>query len=227
MSESPSSTADANLPGMTEEEIARMRFKKAVARNKRKRREAEGEVKELNIVAMMDMMTIILVFLLGSYSASTISTASSGDIAPPVSTTRLAPKDTIAITVSRCSADNIAAGKCKAGSGVIMVGTRNVVPFQDDQIDPQYKQGGADGMLVAPLKEALDKEVEKAKYIAQYNPAAPFTGELSVIADRNMPYRLLTEILYTAGQAELDSYRFVAIKKEGGESSPSAAAPAP
>ena len=33
--------------------------------------------------------------------------------------------------------------------------------------------------------------------------AAPFTGELSVIADQPVPYRLLMEVLYTAGQAEL------------------------
>ncbi len=47
-----------------------MRFRKAMARKKRKEREAEGEIKELNITAMMDMMTIILVFLIKSYSAS-------------------------------------------------------------------------------------------------------------------------------------------------------------
>src|SRR5690606_36009296 len=147
-----------------------------------------------NIVAMLDMMTIILVFLLGSYSTSTIATASSGDIAPPLSSTRLAPKDTIAVTISRCSQESIASGRCRPGSGMIMVGAKNVVPFENDQVDPQYKQGGDDGMLIEPLKAALDKEVEKAKYIAQYNPSAPFTGELSVIGDRNMPYRLLTEV---------------------------------
>ena len=79
------------------------------------------------------------------------------------------------------------------------------------------KDGGEDGLLIVPLLEALQKEVDRQKYIAQYNPAAQFTGELSVVGDRNMPYRMLTEILYTAGQAELDSYRFVVIKKEGGD----------
>ncbi|MFN7132668.1 MAG: ExbD/TolR family protein [Myxococcales bacterium] len=202
---------------LSEEQRARTQFKKKLARNRRKKREAEGEIKELNIVAMMDMMTIILVFLLKSFATSSVSTASSGDIAPPISTTRIAPKDTVAVTITRCSEDNIKAGKCRPGSGTIMVGDKNVATFQDDKVDAAYKQGGENGMLIEPLKAALDKEVEKAKYIAQYNPSAPFTGELSIVGDRNMPYRLLTEVLYTAGQAELDSYRFVVIKKEGGD----------
>ena len=51
-----------------DETLQRMRFRKALARKKRKEREAAGEINELNITAMMDMMTIILVFLLKSFA---------------------------------------------------------------------------------------------------------------------------------------------------------------
>ena len=50
----------------SDEDRQRMMFRKALARKKRKERESEGEIRELNITAMMDMMTIILVFLLKS-----------------------------------------------------------------------------------------------------------------------------------------------------------------
>ncbi len=66
---SPTTTPNAQPNALSEEEVARMRFRKALARKRRKEREAEGEIKELNITAMMDMMTIILVFLIKSYSA--------------------------------------------------------------------------------------------------------------------------------------------------------------
>jgi biopolymer transport protein ExbD len=214
----PPDGGDPSAPIITEEQRQRMMFKKLLRRKRRKEREAAGEIKELNITAMMDMMTIILVFLLKSYSATSVNMASSGDVAPPISTSRLAPKDTIAVTVARCAPGE---GKaCRPGEGALMVGEKIIFSYDNDRIPAQYKEGGEDGLLILPLFEALKKEVDRSKYIAQYNPAAQFTGELSVVGDRSMPYRMLTEILYTAGQTELDSYRFVVIKKEGGDSPP-------
>lgn len=202
-----------------QEKQQRMMFKKLLRRKRRKEREAEGEIKELNITAMMDMMTIILVFLLKSYSATSINMASSGELAPPISTTRLAPKDTVAVTVTRCSHSNAVLNDknqdCKEGSGSVMVMDKLIFKYNNDRIPSEFKQGGKDGMLIVPLRDALVREVDRQKKIASYNRAAQLSGELSVVGDKRMPYRMLTEILYTAGQAELDNYRFVVIKSEG------------
>jgi hypothetical protein len=67
---------------------------------------------------------------------------------------------------------------------------------------------------VLPLDAQLKKEVEKLKYIAERNPSAPFSRELSVIADKKVPFDMLLTVLYTAGQNELENYRFVVLKKE-------------
>ncbi|HEY3450888.1 MAG TPA: biopolymer transporter ExbD [Myxococcales bacterium] len=214
---------ESEVPEISEEQRSRMTYKKLIRRKRRKEREAAGEIRELNITAMMDMMTIILVFLLKSYSANSVAMASSGDVAPPISSTRLAPKDTVNVTVTRCSPGP--EKTCRPGTGALMVGDKTVLQYDGDAFPANAKVGGETGLLVEPLREALQKEVDKIKYIAQYNPAVQFTGELSVVGDRGMPYRMLTEILYTAGQVELDSYRFVVIKGEG--SAPPGGAPAP
>ena len=60
------------------------RHKRDFRRARRKAREAAGEIRELNIVAMMDMMTILLVFLLKSYQASTINVNMGEHLAIPV-----------------------------------------------------------------------------------------------------------------------------------------------
>jgi len=222
------------VPEIPEEQRQRMMFKKLLRRKRRKDREAEGEIKELNITAMMDMMTIILVFLLKSYSATSITMASSGDVAPPISSTRLTPKDTIAVTVTRCAPGPDKS--CAPGTGTVMVMEKVVFTYDNDRTPDALKQGGADGMLIVPLKEALEREIFKVRRISRGNSSVQFTGELSVVGDKNMPYRMLTEILYTAGQTEciegeglqnedgevcsLDSYRFLVLKKEG-ESAPS------
>jgi hypothetical protein len=41
----------------------------------------------------------------------------------------------------------------------------------------------------------------------------PFKGELVLIADQTIPYRMVSEVLYTAGQAEYGKYRLVVLKK--------------
>ena len=179
---------------MDDETLQRLMFRKALARKKRKEREAAGEIHELNITAMMDMMTIILVFLLKSYAASAIMLTQSEDIKPPISSTRAVPKDTVAVTITTQD---------------ILVGDRVVVTLENGQVPPRL----LDGRLVRPLDQALRHEVDKLKTIAARNPSAPFSRELSVIGDRKIPYDLLLTVLYTAGQAELENYRFVVLQK--------------
>ena len=171
----------------------------ATRRNIRNRRGRKRLNKpfELQLTSMMDVLVIILVFLLKSFSATTVSMTSSEDIKPPISTTRATPRDTVAVTVTMKS---------------VMVGDRRVLELRNGAIPPEALQG----RLVVPLSNGLKKEVDKLKYIEAHNPNAPFSHELSVIADRQIPYDLLLTILYTAGQNELENYRFVVLQKDSG-----------
>lgn len=183
-----------SAPELSQDDIQRMRFRKAMARKKRRDREAEGEIKELNITAMMDLMTIILVFLIKSFSASSITVTASEDVRPPASSARATPKDTIAITVTQKS---------------VMVGDKRRVELVSGAARPEDLQGS----LVLPLDAALKKEVDKLKKIAERNPSAPFSGEVSIIGDKRISYDLLSKVLYTAGQNELDKFRFIILQK--------------
>ena len=184
----------ASALDITDDDRQRMRFRKALARKKRRDREAEGEIKELNITAMMDLMTIILVFLIKSFSASSITVTASEDVRPPMSSARATPKDTIAITVTPKS---------------IMVGDKKKV----DLANAALKPGDLQGSLILPLDAALKKEVEKLKYIAERNPTSPFNREVSIIGDKRVSYSVLSAVLYTAGINELENFRFIILQK--------------
>ena len=191
----PESARQAGLAAIRKERETRM-FRRA----RRKARQRAGEIKELNIVAMMDMMTILLVFLLKSYQASTLSVNMSEGLTIPASSTQLSPQENISITISMYE---------------VAVNDRRVVQMQAGVIPPTYKEGGrAEAFYVGSVFDALKKEVDKQKYIAQYNKNAPFSGRLNVIADRRITYRTLMEILYTAGQAELGEYKFMVMKND-------------
>jgi biopolymer transport protein ExbD len=182
------------------EKLRREKEARDYRRARRKAREAEGEIRELNIVAMMDMMTIILVFLLKSYQASAINVNMSADLTIPQSTTQLHPQENITVTLSLRE---------------VAVNDRKIVPIEGGLIPAAAKEGGrADAFYVGAVHDALRKEVDKQKYIAQYNKAAPFTGRINVVADRKIPYRTLMDVLYTAGQAELGEYKFMVLKND-------------
>ncbi len=184
----------------TAEQLRREKEARDYRRSRRKVREAQGEIRELNIVAMMDMMTIILVFLLKSYQASAINVNMSADLAIPQSTTQLHPQENITVTLSMKE---------------VAVNDRKVVEVQGGLIPAAVKEGGrADAFYVGAVYDALKKEVDKQKYIAKWNKSAPFTGRVNVVADKKIPYRTLMEVLYTAGQAELGEYKFMVLKNE-------------
>jgi hypothetical protein len=77
----------------------------------------------------------------------------------------------------------------------------------------QQREQARKGVLDSAVDAALKKEVEKLKYIAERNPSAPFMHEVSIIGDRRIPYEVLSSVLYTAGQNELENFRFVVISK--------------
>ncbi len=181
-------------------EIARQKRGRDYRRARRRVRDSAGEIKELNITAMVDMMTILLVFLLKSYSASSLSINLSDSLKVPTSTTQVQPQDNISVTISL---------------GEVAVNDRRAVAAENGVIPAGYKEEGkADAFYIGAIYDALKKEVDKQKYIAQYNVKAPFTGRVNIIADKRIPYRTLMEVLYTAGQAELGEYKFMVLKNE-------------
>jgi biopolymer transport protein ExbD len=168
---------------------------------KRKKKVREGyEQPEINIVAMMDMMTIILIYLLKSYASDPVQISPAPEQSLPLSSSMLSPKEAaiqVAITDRAILVDNSKVATIRNG--------RVLVDFKKDQ-NPA-------SMWIVPLFDSLKKKGDVEKLIAKYNKDKPFKGLLTIISDKKVPFRLLTEVLYTAGQAEFGAYKFAVIKK--------------
>jgi biopolymer transport protein ExbD len=196
----PPTPPQPRSPASDAKQMVRLKHERDFRRARRRSRAKSEEVSELNITAMMDMMTIILVFLLKSYSASALNVNLSDQLKIPLSSTQVQPQDNINVTISLRE---------------VAVNDRRAVAAENGLIPASAKEGGRpDAFYVGAVYDALKKEVEKQKYIAQYNPGQPFTGRVNVIADRRIPYRTVMEVLYTAGQAELGEYKFMVMKQE-------------
>ena len=174
---------------------ARLAGKKAIRSYARKLADPEV-IKDLNITPMMDMMTIILVFLLKSFTSSATLVNMDNNLSLPPSQTRLAPKQAVPVTITK---------------RVVLVEGDAVAPITNGRIDPQLKRDGDNGYYITPLVDTLSKVARREKKVAEMT-GQKFDGELTIIADKNTPYRLLTEILYSCGQAEYANFRLLVLK---------------
>lgn len=168
----------------------------AVHRKQRKAGRYKMEDVGVTINSLMDAMTIILVFLLMNYSVDPLRIDSSDDLKLPASATELNPEASASVTVT---------------ANAIVVNDQLVVQIKDGTVDKAFKQGEETSLQIQPLFEALNEEATRQKNIAQLS-GGKFNGVLTVIAHQEIPYRLLTEVLYTAGQAEFQKFKFAVLK---------------
>ncbi len=180
---------------MAAESISRLQGKKAIRSFARKLAEPET-IKDLNITPMMDMMTIILVFLLKSFSSETATIKFDESLKVPSSVTQLKVKAALGVTITK---------------NVILVEGDAVAPVNNGKVDPTVKRDGENGYYITPLVDILEKHARKEKKVAEMT-GSKFDAELMVVADHGTPYRLITEILYSCGQAGYQNYRLLVLR---------------
>lgn len=186
---------------MTEEAADRpatMSDVKRVIRRKLGKHEAEEEV-GLNIYPMMDMMTILLVFLIQSFASGAAQVVQSEELQIPTSTSEVEATEALAVIVSQ--------------SEVVVEG-KQVLALRNGKVDPSLKQGGGNGWLITPLFNNLKQHRDRLKTIAARNTQRAFRGEARIVADKRTPFRTLGEVIYTLGQTEFGALRFIVLQQE-------------
>jgi biopolymer transport protein ExbD len=165
-------------------------------RDKVEEEAAEHQMAYLNITPMMDMMTILLVFLLKQFSVQQSQAMVEGLQLPASSVEQQRPPG-VNITVTQSA---------------ILVEGDAVTPVRAGAVDPSSKRDGANSYYITPLVDILTKHANRLKKISAMG-GSPFDHTATVMVDKNTPYRLLTEVLYSAGQAEFGNYRLSVIKR--------------
>jgi biopolymer transport protein ExbD len=163
--------------------------------HKRRKFKMDGEsISHLNLTPMMDIMTILLVFLIQSFATEPANINVSLDLRPPESdaATALDAATKVTITAREILVDDI-------------------VVASIDQL------GMKPGQKEIPL--VRDALIERADHLrAIHNLGGPeFDGRLLLVAHQTTPYSLITAVLYSAGQAKFGQYKLVVMKKGSGE----------
>lgn len=180
---------------------ASMATYKRELRKEIKRRAVEPEINFLNITAMLDMMTIILVFLLKSMSAQSASLPKSQDLTMPNSLlTTEASQEGLAVMVSKSA---------------IVVDDTEVCKVPADAthgVEAKYKRSGPNDLFIQPLASQLQQWRERDRQIRLATGKDANASEAILIVDKDTPYRLLVEVLFTLGQSEFAKFHLMVMQ---------------
>ena len=155
-----------------------------------KRRSKKGNTK-LNITSMMDMFTIILVFLLKSFSAEGQLVTPAKGLTIPTSTIESAAKRGVELTVGRKS-----------------------ISVEGKEIMRTQEASKTKGYMLQKLYDELSLRAEEEKKSLEEYGGGEFKGDVNIQGDLSTKYELLTKIMYTCGQSGYPNMNLVVYKKE-------------
>ena len=179
-------TTDINPQGHAMYDASRKR-----RTQKRRGRDEGDEVSDLNITPMLDMMTILLVFLIKSFGASA-SNVTVSNLVLPHSSTKLRIEEGLQLMIT--SKELLVDQK-----PIMQLGDRSTIS-EDDLPE------GPGTYLVGPLYDVLEQRADYFKQIDKYG-GTEFVGRIAIIADKNIAYQTLFKVLYTAGRAEFGLFK--------------------
>jgi biopolymer transport protein TolR len=145
---------------------------------------------DMNLVALIDIFTIMIFFLLSSASGIEIL-SSPKSVALPMSTADRLPRDTLVVVVT---------------AQEILVDGRRVASVAEAM---QSK-----GDLIAPLKAELDLLAARTPLRAENQAAVASKGHaVTIMGDKAIPYQLLRKVMATAARANYSDVSFAVVEK--------------
>lgn len=146
---------------------------------------------ELHLTSMIDMFTILLVFLLKNFSAEGEIMAISEDLKLPEASFNKKPVASLIVAV-----------------------TKEFITLEGEHIIEVKEIINTPELVIPKLKERLEAKANYVKEIAKINPTIIFTGDVTIQGDKAIPFKLLQKIMYTCGQAEYNNIKLATLQKE-------------
>ncbi len=162
-----------------------------MALGRSRRRARQTDIPKLQLTSMMDMFTILLIFLLVSFSKDVVTMKIDGRIQLPKSAASADYQDTVRLVVSE---------------NTVWLGTQAVARVQGGQVvglDPENLQGS---VLYKRLKEC------KSAISRSQDPAVDKDLVL-FLCDKRLSFKTINSIIKTAGMAGFPNFQFGVLKQ--------------
>lgn len=176
-----------------EEEAAFLKKKKAA---KAARRDKPEEKAALSITSLMDVVSIIVVYLLKNYGTDPVVIQPTAGQKIPMASADTPILEGTPIYVTQRG---------------ITFGSKVVVQLDENG---DVKAEDLKAHSIVPLYDLMAEEADKSKQMATAKNEE-WEGTLIFVGDQQLKFNTLVQVLYTAGQAEFTKYAFCVIQRDG------------
>jgi biopolymer transport protein ExbD len=167
-------------------------------RASRFKRRKKDQVFDIDITSLLDILTILLVFLLQSYNSSGVTINVPKGIELPRSASENLNNFGVNVQVSKTN---------------IWVDDVEVLNSATADASQLYDEGGR---RIVPLFNELIKIKETIKATAKLSPdAKKFSGLINLVVDKSLKYNYLKRIMYTCAAAGFKEFKFVVMTSSG------------
>lgn len=168
--------------------LAKKQAKKAARRNK------PPDEGALTMTSLMDIVSIIVIYLLKSYGSDPVVIMPTAGQKIPMSGADAPIQEGTPVYISKRA---------------ITFGNQTIVQLDENgDIDPAAMQGH----LIGPLYDLMAEEADKAKATAG-SKNEEWEGRVILVGDQAMKFSTLVALMYTAGKAEFREYAFCVIQQ--------------
>jgi len=157
-------------------------MKVTLRQQRAERRKRNQSAVDMNLVSLIDVFTLLIFFLL-SNSVGVDNLPSNRAVVMPESVAEQSPRENLVVIVS---------------ASEILVDGRKVANVADVLADQ--------GDIIAPLKAELELQQSSRKVVRKENEA--LAKRLTIVGDKEIPYRLLRKIMITSARANYSDVSF-------------------
>jgi biopolymer transport protein ExbD len=142
------------------------------------------------LTSLVDVLTLILMYLLKSFSAEGEIVTVSNNLILPESSAQKRPELRTTLTVNNSS-----------------------ILIEDKVVADVQEVLNSDELIISGLNSWLQNRREATEKIAQYSSTTKFKGEIMILGDKRIRFRLLKKIMYTCGQQGFNNFSLAVTKK--------------
>ncbi len=161
------------------------------------RRKERKKLFKLEMNSLLDILVILLVFLIRSYGSSETNIIIPKEIVVPFSKSLDMSHQAVIVQVSN--------------DYQIWVDEKMVADLKADGKKAYDKTGRK---IWALYDKLVENKVAVDDLAKQSEGAKKFTGLVNLIMDKQLPYRVIKEIMYTASEAGYKEFKFVVISED-------------
>jgi biopolymer transport protein ExbD len=163
--------------------------------NKKQLRKPRGSTElkgfKPQLTSLIDLMTVIVIYLVQSFSTEGQIITVSKDLTLPESSAKKPPVLNVNIIV-----------------------TGRFVMAEDVKVASVEEILATDDMVIPGLYDWLGKRREMTERIVQYSTKTTFKGDVTIQGDKRIRFRLLKKIMYTCGQQGFNNFN-LAVQSKG------------